>query len=233
MLSRWESFVSGAKATLPLLLGVVPFGLICGAVCSEAGIPVLGAIGMSLVIFAGASQLVVTQLLAEQASTLVVVMTALVINARLLMYSASLAVQFRGASARWKAVLAYMLTDQAYAVSIGRYLRSDLPPVNKTFYYFGSALVMWSSFNIATPIGAYLGAVIPAGWNLDFAVPLTFIALVVPAIKDRFAFAAAVGGGAIAFLASGLPFNLGLMTAAISGIGIARLWEISSEARHG
>lgn len=218
MSRKKSAFIAGVRDSSPLLVGVIPFGLICGAVFVDLGMPEWKASAMSVIVFAGASQLVAAQLMAENATMVVVVMTCLVINARMLMYSASLAPHFNGLNPAKKAGLAYLLTDQAYAMSITRFSRSDGDEVDKPVYYLGSAMLMWTAFNSSTLVGAYLGAFIPAGWNLDFAIPLTFIALVVPAIKDRPAMLAALVAGGVAFLADPLPYNLGLMVAAAFGI---------------
>lgn len=213
-----NAFWSGARDSTPILIGITPFGLICGAVCLSTGMPEWAAIGFSTIIFAGASQLVANQLMADHASTVVVVLTGLIINMRMFMYSASLAPHLKGVSPLRRGVLAYMLTDQAYALSIARYGREDGGTVNKPLYYFGSAVTIWACFILTTAVGAYLGAFIPASLDLGFAIPLTFIAVVVPAIKDRPAGLAAGVAGLTAFLADPLPYNLGLMVGALSGI---------------
>jgi Predicted branched-chain amino acid permease (azaleucine resistance) len=222
--------MAGARDVSPLLLGVVPFGLICGAACVGAGMPEWGAAGLSLFVFAGASQLVVTQLLADHASLAAVVLTGLVVNLRMLMYSASIAPHLTqrhpsGHHPATRIAGAYLLTDQAYAVSIARFVRQDGNAVDKTAYYLGTGLVMWAGFNTSTVLGAYTGALIPAQWNLDFAIPLTFIALVIPAMKDGPALLAGTAAGVTACLAAGLPFNLGLMLAACAGIATGALLD--------
>ena len=221
-----STFMHGVRNTSPLIVGVAPFGFIFGAVCVNAGMPEWSAIGMSIIIFAGASQLVATQLMADHASIAVVILTGLVINMRMFMYSASIAPHFKGLHPVRKGMLAYMLTDQAYAISIARYCDSDSDSINKPLFYFGSALTMWTCFNVTTALGAYLGAFIPAEWSLDFAIPLTFIALVIPVIKDKPAAMAALVGGLVAFLAATMPFNLGLMAGAVSGIAAGYVLEM-------
>jgi len=217
MATYWSTVFAGARDSSPLLVGVIPFGVIWGAVCVGAGVPEWGASVMSLIVFAGASQLVAVQLMAEQASLAVVIVTALVINARMFMYSASIAPHFKGMHPLKKAVFAYPLTDQAYAISITRF-NSDTNGLNKGAYYCGSAALMWAAFNSATLAGAYAGAFLPAGSDLGFAIPLTFIALVIPAVVDRPSILAATAAGTVAYFANPLPYNLGLLAAAISGI---------------
>ncbi len=218
MPESFTTFLAGTKATIPLMLGVVPFGLICGAVCVDAGMPEWGAMNMSVIIFAGASQLAATQLLSEHAPLAVVILTALVINARFLMYSASIAPHFAGIHPLRKCMLAFMLTDQAYAMSIIRYSEPDGERIDKIAYFLGTAVFMAFSFNFSTMLGAYLGAFIPPEWDLDFAIPLTFTALVIPAVKDRPTLLAAVIAGIVSVIADPLPYNLGLLAAAIAGI---------------
>lgn len=227
MPSSWTTFWAGVRDTSPLILGVSPFGLIFGAVCATSGMPEWGAIGFSAIIFAGASQLVATQLMAEHASMAVVVLTGLIINMRYLMYSASIAPHLKSAAPLKKPFLAYILTDQAYAVCITHFSRSTTRPHGKLPYYLGSALTMWTCFNVTTAIGAYLGAVIPPEWDLGFAIPVTFIAVVVPAIKDRPALMAALAAGGVAWFADPLPCNLGLMAAALCGILVGYVTERS------
>jgi predicted branched-subunit amino acid permease len=225
MTSTTHSALRGARDVSPLLLGVIPFGLICGAACVAAGMPEWGAVGLSLIVFAGASQLATIQLMAEQASVAVVILTGLVVNLRMLMYSASLAPHLAGTGPLARSAGAYLLTDQAYAVSISRLSAPGGGAVNPFAYYVGSGLVMWAGFNTCTALGAYLGAFIPAAWSLDFSIPLTFIALVIPAVRDRPALIAAVAAGATACLAARLPFNLGLILASATGIAAGYLAE--------
>ena len=218
MKNGWNSFWRGGVASSPLLTGVIPFGIICGASCVDSGITIGGAIGMSTIVFAGASQLVGVQLMAADASMWVVIMTCVMINMRMLMYSASLSQHFHDQPLLRKLGLSYFLTDQAYATSIHAYDDSTIGELNKPMYYLGAGFLMWFSFNVTTIIGAFAGRIIPADWELDFAVPLTFIALLVPAVKSRYMLWATVTAAGVAMLLHGLPYNIGLMAGALSGI---------------
>jgi 4-azaleucine resistance transporter AzlC len=202
----------------PILLGVVPFGLIAGISAVAVGLTPFHGVGMSILVFAGASQLAALQLIGSNAPFLVVAATALIINARFVMYSASLARHFEQASTGRKAVLSYLLTDQAYAFSIRRYDERSEAVANRLSYYLGAALTLWVTWQISTAIGAFLGTSIPESWSLDFAIPLVFIALLIPAIRDRADGLAAAIAGALAVLLIGLPYNLGLPLAATTGI---------------
>ena len=217
MSSSRADFLSGVRVAAPILLGVVPFGLVAGVAAAGVGMSALQAIGMSVVIFAGASQLAAIELVGRNAPALVIVVTVLVVNLRLVMYSASIAPHFQRQSAKWKAVLAYLLTDQAYAVSLLKFENDD--ETSRRWYYLGVAVPLWVTWQIATIVGVLLGAKLPSGWQLGFAVPLVFLAILVPAITDRATVAATVVGGGVAVAANGLPYNLGLIVAAVVGIG--------------
>jgi 4-azaleucine resistance transporter AzlC len=223
--NKWKSFWKGCAASSPLLTGVIPFGIICGASCVDNGISIRGAMGMSVIIFAGASQLVVTQLMANDVSVWVVILTGVMINMRMLMYSASLSQHFRTLPVGKKLGLSYFLTDQAYATSIHHYDQQNPDLLNKTMFYLGAGFLMWFSFNVTTVIGAITGRIIPANWELDFAVPLTFIALLVPAIKNRYMLYATVIAASIALMMHGLPYSSGLLLGAVSGIIIGYVLE--------
>lgn len=210
-----DAFGAGVRAVAPVLLGIAPFGLVAGAAAVDVGLPVSGAVALSVVVFAGASQLAAIGLLAQGAPAVVIVLTALVINARLVMYSASLAPYVRGERLEWRALAAYLLTDQAYALSVTRFATDDVP---RRWFYLGTAVPLWVVWQVCTVAGALAGARIPESVPLAFAVPLTFLALLVPAVKDRPTAAAALVGGAVAMLGIGLPYNLGLLAGALTGI---------------
>ncbi len=216
MQGRRDSFLEGARAVAPVLLGVIPFGLVAGATAVDVGLSGLQAVGLSVLVFAGASQLAAIELLGGDAPLAVVVATALVINLRMLMYSASIAPYFQEIATRWRAVLAYLLTDQAYALSVTRF--GDDRPVRRRWYYLGAALLLWGVWQVCTVLGVLVGARVPDSLPLGFAVPLTFLALLVPAVTDRASAAAAAVGGTGAVVGAGLPLNLGLIAGAVVGI---------------
>lgn len=223
-LSAHPAFRAGAQAVAPLLPGLVPFGMIAGIAALEAGLSPGAALAMSFVIFAGSAQLVAAQLMGQGTLPLIVILTALVINLRFTMYSASIAPHFQGLSGRWRWTMAYFLTDQAYALSITRYTLDPQAP-GKHLYYLGAALPLWLVWVASCAAGVFLGAGVPASWSLDFTIPLSFLVLLIPSIIDRATLAAAVTGGGVAVAAAGLPYNLGLFLAAASGIGAGLLVE--------
>jgi 4-azaleucine resistance transporter AzlC len=221
----------GVRDVAPLLLGVVPFGLVAGIAAVEAGLDLGQAVAMSVVVFAGASQLAALELIGKDAPLAIVVLTAAVINLRMLMYSASIAPHFRKLPGRWRAGLAYLLTDQAYALSVARY-RTD-EDVDRRAYYLGAALTLWVVWQLTTAAGVLVGAGVPDAWGLEFAVPLVFLALLVPAMEDRPSTVAGLVGGTIAVTGGGLPLNLGLLVGATAGVGAGvaaeRVWEVTDD----
>lgn len=211
-----ESFVAGARDMAPILVGVVPFGLVAGATAVSAGLTLVDALGLSTFVFAGASQLAAIGLLGEGAPLALVVTTVLVINLRMVMYSASIAPELLDEPRRWRALEAYLLTDQGYALSLTRFERH--PETNRRWYYLGTAAVLWPVWQLCTVVGALVGARVPGWLPLEFAVPLTFLALLVPAVEGRATGTAAAVGGGVATLGVGLPLNAGLMVGAVAGV---------------
>lgn len=217
MKSIHRDFITGARDTLPILLGVVPFALICSVAAVNVGLTPLQAMGMSFIVFAGASQLAVLQLMGEGAFWLVMVLTAWTINLRFTMYSAALAPYLQKESLWRKAPFAYILSDQAFGVTMSHF--ANELPANPAWYYYGAAAAIWVVWNASAVVGALLGTLVPESWGLDFAFPLSFMALMFAALKDRPAVLAAIVAGLVAVLAKGLPYNLGLVLAALLGIG--------------
>ncbi|MES1924893.1 AzlC family ABC transporter permease [Salinisphaera sp. T31B1] len=207
----------GARAILPLLISIMPFALIVGVVAVRLGYTPWMASAFSLFIFAGASQIAAMQLLVDGTPVAIILLTIVFINLRFTMYSASLAPWLRGASRLTKMLVGYTLTDQPYMLSL--YAFEHRPErARRIAFFLGGALPLWAAWQTGTIVGALMGARLPADWGLDFAVPLTFIALLVPAIVDRAMLAAAIVGAVVATAAHGLPWNLGLMAGALAGI---------------
>lgn len=216
--SLYNDFAAGTMAIVPVLLGLVPYALIAGVVAVRMGLTPFEASGMSIILFAGASQLAALQLIHDGAPIFVVVITIMFVNMRLIMYSASIAPHFAATSQRSRLLVSYLLTDQAYMFSLYGFERRTHPAA-RVAYYLGLALPMWVVWQLGTVAGALLGSGLPQGWGLDFVLPLIFMALLIPSIKDRAMIAAAVVGGGVAVIGHDLPWNLGLIAGAFAGIG--------------
>ena len=224
MTEQSKYFWAGARAEIPLLIGVFPFGLIYGALAVNAGLSNAAAQMMSSIVFAGSAQFITTQLVHESTPGFVIVLTIAVVNLRHMLYSASLAPYVASLSTRWKALLSYLLTDEAYAPTILHYERKGSIP-HAHWFWLGAGCALWTFWQISTALGIFLGAAIPESWSLDFALPLTFIAMLVPVLRDRPAIAAALSAGATALVAFSLPYKLGLIVAALVGILVGTLLE--------
>ena len=212
-----KSFWAGVRAESPLLMGVFPFGLIYGALALGAGLSPAAAQMMSSIVFAGSSQFIAAQLIHDSAPGIVIVLTITVVNLRHMLYSASIAPFIEHLSTRWKTLLAYLLTDEAYAATITHYEEDGITPTSHWFF-LGAGLALWTTWQVSSAMGIFIGAALPSSWPLDFAVPITFIAMVMPVLKDKPIVAAALSAGTVALLAYSLPFKLGLILAALVGI---------------
>ena len=207
----------GAVAVLPLLVGVAPFGLIFGVTAAASTVGVGLGFAMSSIIFGGAAQLAVVQLIDAKAAIATVVITGLVINSRHMMYSAALTPYFRDFSLRARLSLPYLLTDQAFAVSITRYQDVE-GPAYRRWFYFGAGASLWLTWQITTGAGVLIGAQIPERWSLEFAIPLVFLGLLGVAVHSRPTAAAALVGGAVAVLAQDAPYQLWMFIGALAGV---------------
>ena len=224
MSEKMKTFWAGVQAEIPLLIGVFPFGMIYGALALDAGLSTSAAQMMSSIVFAGSAQFITAQLVHDAAPGLVIVLTIAVVNLRHMLYSASLAPYLAVLPTRWKVLLSYLLTDEAYAPTIIHYEKDGITPYAHWFL-LGAGFSLWFNWQVSTALGIFLGAAIPESWSLDFALPLTFIAMVVPVLKNRAAIAAALSAGVVALIAFSLPYKLGLILAALVGIIVGTILE--------
>lgn len=234
--SARREFLAGCRDEAPLLLGVAPFGMIYGIAALAAGVPAWLAQLASAIVFAGAAQLVIVQMLAAGAGFIPIALTSGLLNLRHVLYSASMAEYVRHLPRRWRLLLAYVLTDEAYAVAVLRYQQRHAAAADhaehtnatadlRHWYFLGAGFTLWAGWQLSTAAGLLFGTTIPPEWELDFAVPLTFIALLTLLLRERAGQAAALvaGLGALAFAA--LPYKLGLVAAIVLGL-TAGAWTV-------
>jgi len=212
----YKELYRGVHDVLPFAIGVIPFGLATGIAATDAGFDLFHLIGMSLIVFAGAAQLAALDLIGENAPFLIVILAAIVVNIRLVMYSASLAPYLRNLNRRSKAGIAYLLTDQAYALAITKYRSGETH--DRFAYFLGAGLSLWIVWQITTILGLLLVSGIPPAWGLGFVVPLMFIALLIPLIDDRPTMIAGSVSGVTAVAVDGFPLETGLLAASSIGI---------------
>lgn len=229
--TKKESFLTGASTIIPVIPGILPFGMLTGVVTIATGISPLKAIFMTFFMFAGAAQVSVAQLMSENASAVIIIATAIMINLRFVMYSASITPYLGKMNRLQRLFISYTLSDQAYAVSIVEFTKKNSPYLKFPFF-LGACASMYVTWILSTISGIFFGSLIPDAWSFDFAVPLTFLALLAPNITDRPAALAAVVSAAIAILTASLPYNMGLMVGALSGIFVGYISSKRKEASH-
>jgi 4-azaleucine resistance transporter AzlC len=225
-LSPAREIYEGARDTLPLVIGAAPFGIIFGTLSGGCGLSAAATMAMSLFVFAGSAQFIALGLVCGATAWPLIVMTTVVVNFRHLLYTATLLPFLGGLARPWQALLAFGLTDETFAVAARRYLDPKQPDLTR-WYQLGSALFMYTNWNVCTLVGLAAGRHLSdvAGWGLDFAMPATFIGMVIPYLKDRPGWISVLVAGAVSIPAAALPHKLGLLVAALAGIAAGLLAE--------
>lgn len=224
--SRGGEFWAGARATIPMIAGAIPFGIIFGAAASTGGLSTTGTLAMSALVYAGSAQFIGAQLLSQGVGTGFIILTTFMVNLRHALYAATLAPYTRHLPQRWLLPMGFWLTDETFAATITRYVQPDESP-HKHWFYLGSALSMYLNWQLCTLIGVLAGQAIPdaRNWGLDFALIVTFIGLVVPMMKNRPVVISVLMAGAVAVLTYTLPNKLGLIVAALAGVAAGMVAE--------
>lgn len=213
---------------LPAAVALVPFGIVCGVGAAAAGASLAGAIGLSAIVFSGAAQILAVQLLAAGAPVAVIVLTCFVAGLRFVIYSAAMAPYLRPLPAHWQKTLAFLLTDQAFAVAVRRFDAGDDSRAAGR-HFLGSGFALWLVWQLTNLVGYFAGNLIPAAWSLDFAVPLCFIALVAPHLRSAPTIVAAIVAGVGVLALAGLPMKLNLIVAGVAGILAGTLADFGRE----
>lgn len=228
-----SAFLRGCRHALPFLIVVVPFAMLFGALASDAGLSVFEVVVFSAAVFAGAAQFAALQLMQDHAPLLVIVATSLAVNLRMVMYSIALSPHLGRAPLGIRATIAYFLVDQSYVASIAEFDRNpNLTLAEKIAYFFGSIAPIAPSWYIATVVGAQLGRAIPPEYALDFAVPITFLAIVAPMIRTWPHVAATAVSILGALVMFNFPYGSGLLITAVLAMATGALCETLAE-RHG
>ena len=221
-------FRAGFADMLPASLAIAPFGIVCGVGAAAAGSGVLGALGLSAIVFSGAAQILAVQLLAAGAPLAVIVLTCFVAGLRFVIYSAAMAPHLRPLSARFQRALAFLLTDQAFAASIRRFDAAATPRA-AGLHSLGGGIALWTFWQATNLAGFFMGHLIPASWSLEFAVPLCFIALMAPHFRTMPTIVAALVAGVAVLALAGLPMRLNLVVAGVLGIVAGTLADFARE----
>ena len=213
---RWD-VAAGARAMAPWLVGVVPFGLVIGFSAAQAHVPTLAGWLTGPLIYAGSAQVATIEMLNAGAAPVVVVSAALIINIRLILYSATMARHWRGTPWWWRFVAAYLLIDPSLAVGLDGYAR----PVDRGrahAHYFGGAILLWVCWLAAIGVGATVGVGLPTWLHLEFVIPLFLVGEAVPKLANPAPRRAIFAAAAVALLALSAPLDLGIALAMVAGI---------------
>jgi 4-azaleucine resistance transporter AzlC len=216
-----REFIAGARDTLPLIIGAVPFGILFGVLALTANLSWWATQAMSAFVFAGSSQFIAVGLIATGTTFPLIVLTTFIVNLRHALYGASLAEYLHHLPSAWRAALAFQMTDESYATAIVHYRdERNTDWAHKHWYFLGSNLSMYVFWQIDTAVGYWIGNAIgdPVALGLDFVLPVVFIAILVPQLKTRAPLVAAIVAGAVAIVAAALPNKLGLILAIVAGI---------------
>jgi predicted branched-subunit amino acid permease len=214
------------------MIVVGPFSVLFGVVATEAGLDLAQTMGFSVLVIAGASQFTAIQLMNENAPALVVLVTSLAVNLRMAMYSASLTPHLGQASLRARALVAYTMVDQTYASSMIEYEnRPNTSLPEKLAFFFGGSAIIAPFWYVLTYVGARIGTSLPPEFALDFAVPLTFIAIVAPMLRTLAHVSAAIVSVALSLTFAFLPYSTGIFVAGVAAMLTGALVEIATEKR--
>ncbi|MFK7878112.1 MAG: AzlC family ABC transporter permease [Paracoccaceae bacterium] len=222
-----SAFWAGFRGAVPFIVVAGPFAFLFGVLATEAGLNVFETLAFSVVVIAGAAQFTALTLMEENAPTLIILASALAVNLRMAMYSASITPHLGALPLRWRVLGAYFLVDQAYALSIVKFEDHPDMPVRIKFAYFLGTVApvcpLWYAFSV---LGAVVGGAIPASWSIEFVMPLAFIAMIGPMLRSPAHIVAALTSIIVALLAAGIPYNLGLLVAGICGMAAGAQTEL-------
>ena len=224
--SSRQAYRAGITQAVPFLVVIVPFSMLFGVVATEAGFDIAEVMGFSIVVLAGASQFTAVQLMSDHVPAILVILSALAVNLRMAMYSASL-MPWLGAARGWqKVIISYALIDQTYALSIDQFERHPAwGTPQRVAYFFGSATLLCVPWSVGTFLGATVGDAIPPGIALDFALPITFLAMFAPMLRTVAHLAACATAIVAALLLAWMPSGTGLLIAAPLGMAVGALVE--------
>ncbi|MEP5727852.1 MAG: AzlC family ABC transporter permease [Sulfitobacter sp.] len=222
------AYLKGLAAGVPFILVIVPFSMLFGLLATEAGLSVIQALTFSLVVIAGAAQFTALQLLQEEAPTVIVLISALAVNLRMAMYSASLTPWIGSAPLWQRACAAYLTVDQSYIVAMAQFEKEPQMTVpERMAYFFGAVSPVAPLWYIFTAVGAMVGTQVPESWALDFAIPITFLAMIAPMFRTLPHVIAAFVAVVASLLCASVPYSLGIIIAGMIGMiagAQAELW---------
>ena len=223
MNNKLKTLVKGITDVSPLMIPVFPFGIIYGVIGMELGIGPYMTLGLSIIIFGGASQIVLLQLFSGGASSLVILSSVGAVNSRHLLYGAVLSEYLSTLRLTWKIILSYVMVDQAFAVS-NTYFKNNRKNKNKHFHLLGAGFTCWTIWQVSTILGIVLGSVVPEELGLSFTISLTFLALLIDDFRKFKNIIVMLVSGIVATIGfNSIPFKAYIIVAALSALAMAAL----------
>ena len=219
-MKSFEIFTKGFLDVLPLLIPVVPFGMIIGVIGIELGFSPLLVYATSLIVFSGSAQIVLFQLIAGGASPIVTLTSVGVTNSRHFLYGAVLSEYLEDLSKPWKMCLSYFLVDQSFALS-NIFFKKNRSLKNKHYYLLGSGFALWLTWQVSSLIGIFLGAIVPQELGLSFAIPLTFLSLIIHECRKFDHLLVIFVSGISAILFYEIPFKAYIIFASVRALIVA------------
>ena len=221
-MTKFSEFKNGCLQEIPLQLGVFPFGIAYGILGIEVGLTNIQTYLLSIIIFAGVSQIVFAQLFSTFTPSFIIVGTIGIVNLRHILYGVSLSSYLKKLSLKWRVILSYLITDEAFAISYKRF-SEEKKTKYMHFHLLGSGITLWISWQISTLIGIFIGPSIPNSLNLEYVIPLSFIAIVVVSINTKIKLIVFIMSALFSILLRDLPWNLWIITSALISIIIGVL----------
>lgn len=221
-MTKFSEFKNGCLQEIPLQLGVFPFGIAYGILGIEVGLTNIQTYLLSIIIFAGVSQIVFAQLFSTFTPSFMIVGTIGIVNLRHILYGVSLSSYLKKLSLKWRIILSYLITDEAFAISYKRF-SEEKKTKYMHFHLLGSGITLWTSWQISTLIGIFIGPSIPNSLNLEYVIPLSFIAIVVVSINTKIKLIVFIMSALLSILLRDLPWNLWIITSALISIIIGVL----------
>ena len=221
-MTKFSEFKNGCLQEIPLQLGVFPFGIAYGILGIEVGLTNIQTFLLSIIIFAGVSQIVFAQLFSTFTPSFIIVGTIGIVNLRHILYGVSLSSYLKKLSLKWRIILSYLITDEAFAISYKRF-SEEKKTKYMHFHLLGSGITLWTSWQISTLIGIFIGPSIPNSLNLEYVIPLSFIAVVVVSINTKIKLIVFIMSALFSILFRDLPWNLWIITSALISIIIGVL----------
>ncbi|MQF93879.1 MAG: AzlC family ABC transporter permease [SAR202 cluster bacterium] len=221
-MTKFSEFKNGCLQEIPLQLGVFPFGIAYGILGIEVGLTNIQTYLLSIIIFAGVSQIVFAQLFSTFTPSFIIVGTIGIVNLRHILYGVSLSSYLKKLSLKWRIILSYLITDEAFAISYKRF-SEEKKTKYMHFHLLGSGITLWTSWQISTLIGIFIGPSIPNSLNLEYVIPLSFIAIVVVSINTKIKLIVFIMSALLCILLRDLSWNLWIITSALISIIIGVL----------